>query len=205
MGSSTAKATQFEHEIVAKGYTEEINDNDDIFASTPIFCVLRMLLVLALCNNWICLTGDISTAFLHAAAADSRPLYVSTSRVLQRLRPNRLATHTKPSIQRLRSSPKAWQNHLAEVMQQLGLRRLVSEPNVYGLHWGDQRQRRHLCINTNLLRVEDVTCHTLTTGFAMSTTCSSLDNRTTVNKLAQEHSATPFTPSNRRTHSRQHH
>ena len=41
----------------------------DIFASTPIFCVLRMLLVLALCNNWICLTGDISTAFLHAAAA----------------------------------------------------------------------------------------------------------------------------------------
>ena len=34
--------------IVAKGYTEETNDNDDIFASTPIFCVLIMLLVLAL-------------------------------------------------------------------------------------------------------------------------------------------------------------
>jgi hypothetical protein len=41
--------------IVAKGYTEEIKDNDDIFASTPIFCVLKMLLVLvlALCNSWI--------------------------------------------------------------------------------------------------------------------------------------------------------
>ena len=50
--------------IIAKGYTEEINDNQDIFASTPIFCVLRMPLVLALCNGWICLTGDISTAFL---------------------------------------------------------------------------------------------------------------------------------------------
>ena len=27
--------------IVAKGYTEDVKDNDDIYASTPIFCVLR--------------------------------------------------------------------------------------------------------------------------------------------------------------------
>ena len=55
--------------IIAKGYTEEINDNDDMFSSTRIFCVLRTLLVLAQCHSWICLTGDISTAVLHAAAA----------------------------------------------------------------------------------------------------------------------------------------
>ena len=34
--------------IVAKGYTEDVKDNDDIYASTPIFCVLRLLLTLAL-------------------------------------------------------------------------------------------------------------------------------------------------------------
>jgi hypothetical protein len=31
----------------------------------------------------------------------------------------------------LRSSPKAWQDHLAKVLTDLGLKRLQSEPNVY--------------------------------------------------------------------------
>ena len=68
MGSQAGKGNTVRERIVAKRYTEEINDNDDIFASTPIFCVLRTLLVSALCNSWICLT-----AFLHAAAAAANP------------------------------------------------------------------------------------------------------------------------------------
>ena len=51
--------------IVAKGYTEEVKDNDDIYASTPIFCVLRLLLTMSLVNDWKVRAGDISTAFLH--------------------------------------------------------------------------------------------------------------------------------------------
>ena len=35
------------------------------------------------------------------------------------------------AIYGLRSSPKAWQNHLAETLQQLGMQRLTSEPNVF--------------------------------------------------------------------------
>jgi len=31
----------------------------------------------------------------------------------------------------LRSSPHAWQKHLAETLQQLGMERLASEPNVF--------------------------------------------------------------------------
>ena len=54
---------------VAKGYTEEVNDSDDIYTSTPIFCVLCLLLTMALTFNWIVRTGDISTAFLHAKSA----------------------------------------------------------------------------------------------------------------------------------------
>ena len=94
-----------------------------------------MLLVLALCNSWICLTGDISTAFLHAAAATAdlfmhppAEFYNAFDQIVWRLNK---ATYG------LSSSPKAWQNHLAEVMQQLGLRRLVSEPNVYATPGGD--------------------------------------------------------------------
>jgi hypothetical protein len=46
-----------------------VTDLDDIYASTPISCVLRTFLTLACNNGWIGLTGDISTAFLHAGAA----------------------------------------------------------------------------------------------------------------------------------------
>ena len=52
--------------IVAKGFTEHVNDADDIYASTPVFAVLRWLLALALTFRWSVTTGDISTAFLHA-------------------------------------------------------------------------------------------------------------------------------------------
>ena len=68
--------------IVAKGYTEAVNDLDDIYASTPIFCVLRTLLTICLNRGWIARTGDISTAFLHAAG-NSRLVHVSTKGVLQ--------------------------------------------------------------------------------------------------------------------------
>ena len=102
---------------------------------TPIFRVLRVLLVLALCSSWICLTGDISTAFLHATAATAdlfmyppAEFYNAYDQIVWRL---------NKAIYGLRSSPKAWQNHLAEVMQQLGLRRLLSEPNVYATPGGD--------------------------------------------------------------------
>ena len=87
------------------------------------------------CNSWICLTGDISTAFLHAAAATAdlfmyppAEFYNAYDQIFWRL---------NKAIYGLRSSPKAWQNHPAEVMQQLGLRRLVSEPNVYAKPGGD--------------------------------------------------------------------
>ena len=55
--------------IVAKGYTEQIEDADTIYASTPIFCILRILLTIAMTRQWTIKAGDISVAFLHANAA----------------------------------------------------------------------------------------------------------------------------------------
>ena len=115
--------------IVAKGYTETISDMDDIYASTPIFCVLRLLLTLSINNGWTIQTGDISVAFLHALAATSdlymyppTEFYTPDSGVIWKL---------NKAIYGLRSSPKAWQAHLAETLQHLGLHRSTAEPNVY--------------------------------------------------------------------------
>ena len=45
--------------IVAKGYTEHIEDADAIYASTPIFCILRILLTIAMVRQWTIKAGDI--------------------------------------------------------------------------------------------------------------------------------------------------
>ena len=99
--------------IVAKGYTEKIEDEDSVYASGPMFTTLRTLLALQMSRpNWIARLGDVSTAFLHAPIAKDHD-------------------GLKKAMYGLRSSPKAWQDYLAEVLQKLGFVRLKSEPNVY--------------------------------------------------------------------------
>ena len=122
------KGSEVRSRIVAKGYNEVVHDIDDIYASTPIFCVLRVLLSLSLAMRWTIKAGDVSTAFLHAALGGLAVYmwppaeYYTDPNILWKLH---------KAMYGLRSSPKAWQDHLAQVLQSLGLQRLISEPNVY--------------------------------------------------------------------------
>ena len=122
------KGNRVRARIMAKGYTEEVNDNDDIYASTPIFCV-RLLLTLTLTFNWIVRTVDISTAFLHAKAATEDLFMFPPTEVYNP--EDHIVWKLNKAIYGLRSSPKAWQKHLAETPQKLGMQRLTSEPNAF--------------------------------------------------------------------------
>ena len=84
--------------------------------------------------NWIARLGDVSTAVLHAPIAKihdgkQRDVYLWPPKELcpQQDKIWRL----KKAMYGLRSSPKAWQDYLAEVLQRLSFIRLKSEPNVY--------------------------------------------------------------------------
>ena len=57
--------------IVGLGFDENIKDEDDIYASTPLFAILRVILAIALAMNWMIKVGDISSAFLHAFVASA--------------------------------------------------------------------------------------------------------------------------------------
>ena len=98
--------------------------------STP-----RTLLALRMSRpNWIAPLGDVSTAFLHAPVPQDhdgkqRYVYLWPSKELCPLQ-NKL-WRLKKAMCGLRSSPKAWQDYLAEVLQKLSFVRLKSEPNVY--------------------------------------------------------------------------
>ena len=117
--------------IVAKGYTEKIEDEDSVYASAPMFTTLRTLLALQMSRpNWIARRSDVSTAFLHAPIAKDhdgkqRDVYLWPPKELcpQQGKIWRL----KKAMYGLRSSPKAWQDYLAEVSQKLSFVRLKSE------------------------------------------------------------------------------
>ena len=112
-----------------KGYNEVVNDLDDIYASTPIFCILRILLTLALAMRWTIKAGDVSTAFLHVALGGLTVNMWPPAE--QHYTDQNILWKLHKAMYGLRTSPKAWQEHLAQVLKDLGVQHLVSEPNVY--------------------------------------------------------------------------
>ena len=74
------KGNKVRARIVAKGFTETATDLDDIYASTPIFCVLRTLFTLA-CR--IGLTGGHFNSVSICCGSHSAPLHVLAKGVLQ--------------------------------------------------------------------------------------------------------------------------
>ena len=165
--------------IVAKGYTEEVKDNDDIYASTPICCVLRLLLTMSLVNSWKVRAGDISTAFLHAkAATDDLFMFPPTEFYNPE---DQVVWKLNKAIYGLRSSPHAWQKHLAETLQQLGMGKIGKRTKRVQ---DNSRQR----IRTMLRGRCPIPWRTNSRG-----------------QTVHRHSAAPSTTTNRRSHSRQHH
>ena len=53
--------------IVVRGYTQQVDDRDELFASTLSLTTLKLLLTLSSALGWHIAAGDVSTAFLHAA------------------------------------------------------------------------------------------------------------------------------------------
>ena len=115
---------------MAQGYSQELDDPDDSFASTPQLLSLKVLLLFALAKNYKIIIGDVQTAFLHAELPkDDKPIYVrppkeyygGLSKLWKLRRP----------LYGLRTAPKHWQDHFADVLEKLGARRLKSEANVY--------------------------------------------------------------------------
>jgi hypothetical protein len=126
------KGDEVRARLVARGFTQEVKDPDDIYASTPLLTSLRAFVALALARGWHMTTGDVSTAFLHAAVTtspDEENIYIVPpveyypgKDVLWRLH---------KAMYGLRTSPRAWQEHFALDLQQMGLKRLLTDPDIY--------------------------------------------------------------------------
>ena len=112
--------------LVCRGFTETVTDEDQTYASTPLLVMVKLLILLPLSLSWHIELWDVGTAFLHAAV--SGELYVvppqefyDRGTVLWRL---------KKALYGLRAAPRAWQDHLAELLHAHRFQRMQSEASV---------------------------------------------------------------------------
>ena len=113
--------------LVCRGFNEPVTDEDQTYASTPLLVMVKLLILLSLSLDWHIEFWDVGTAFLHAAVAGE--LYVvpphefyDQGSVLWKL---------KKALYGLRTAPRAWQDHLAELLHTHNFKRMQSEANVY--------------------------------------------------------------------------
>ena len=108
--------------------TKHAYDLDDLYASTPSFATLKILLTIGLAMGWSMFTCDVSTAFLHAPLPEELqvlvkppdPHYVGKLWLLRK------------ALYGLRSAPAAWQKHFARVVcEELHFSRSKYDANVY--------------------------------------------------------------------------
>ena len=62
--------------LCVRGYNQDVADLDLTFASTPVFFILKVLLVIALAKEWAMYALDISVAFLHAPLPEDEIIYI---------------------------------------------------------------------------------------------------------------------------------
>jgi len=123
------KGNMIKSRLTARGFDEYVEDKSDIYASTPLLLTLKVLLLFALQRHWIILIGDVSTAFLHATLPQDKQMYIKPPK--EYYPTNDVVWRLLRPLYGLRSAPRQWQDHFAAILQDLGGRRLKSDPSVY--------------------------------------------------------------------------
>ena len=124
------KGDEIRARLCAKGYSQDIT-NMDTFASTPLLLTLKILLLVALARGWKILFGDVSTAFLHALLGEDEEIMVEPPSEYYSPHGPKVIWRLRRPLYGLKTAPKQWQDHFANILTDLGGRRLKSEPNVY--------------------------------------------------------------------------
>ena len=122
--------------LVVQDYTRERELEDDLtFASTPLLLSLKILLLFAIQKGYTIIFGDVSTAFLHAELKSGDVIHVRPPKEYYGW--TNLVWELLSPLYGLRTSPKDWQDYIAEVLPILGGRRLKNEPNVYVFNYDE--------------------------------------------------------------------
>ena len=104
-------------------------DKDELYAATPAFVTLKVLLTMALANRWGIWSLDIGAAFLHAKLPQDKKIFVWPPE--DQLQFHGYLWQLEKAMYGLRVAPKSWQEHFAEVLQRHNYKRGQYEACVF--------------------------------------------------------------------------
>ena len=102
------------------------NKRPDVFSPTPVESSISTLLARALFHDWDVVTGDLSTAFLHADLDKDEEIYIKPPKVVTAMRPGKV-WKLKKALYGLRRAPALFTKFFASCLTSLGFRRLKSD------------------------------------------------------------------------------
>ena len=124
------KNSKVKSRLVVQAYNQHIEDQDDIYAATPLISILKVLLLLSLSLSWSIVGFDVNTAFLHASIPVTSNIFIWPPKEYAS-EDGSVVWQLKKSLYGLRTSPKAWQDHVFNVFNEAQLIQMRSECNVW--------------------------------------------------------------------------
>ena len=116
--------------LVVQAYRQVIDDRGEIFAATPLFASLKLLLILAFVFHWNIVGYDVNTAFLHASLPEQERVHIWPPKEFASP-DNSVVWLLLKSLYGLRTSPHGWQSHISQIFRQIGLIEFKSEGSVW--------------------------------------------------------------------------
>ena len=127
----TWKGDKVKCRLVAKDLKVKdlLRDKDELYATTPAFVTLKVLLTIALANRWGVWSLDIGNAFLHAKLPQDKKILVWPPE--DQLQFQGYLWQLEKAMYGLRVAPMSWQEHFAEVLQRHNYKRGQYEACVF--------------------------------------------------------------------------
>ena len=106
--------------LVCHGFNEPATDEDQTYASTPLLVMVKLLILLPLSLDWHIEFWGVGAAILHVTV--SGELYVVPPHELYDQ--GSALWKLKKALHGLRAAPRAWQDHLADLLHTLNFERM---------------------------------------------------------------------------------
>ncbi|KAG7564133.1 Zinc finger CCHC-type [Arabidopsis suecica] len=128
--NSDGSINKYKARLVAKGYVQKHGiDFDEVFAPVARIETIRFIIALAASNGWEVHHLDVKTAFLHGELKET--VFVSQPEGFITEGNKDKVYKLNKALYGLRQAPRAWNNKLNKILQELSFIKCSKEPSLY--------------------------------------------------------------------------
>ncbi|MBW0536608.1 hypothetical protein O181_076323 [Austropuccinia psidii MF-1] len=123
---------RYKAHLVARGFRQTRGINfEETFAPTPTFGALRLLLSMAISNDWAIKTFDVKVAFLHSLIDMPVFIWPPQGMMIDRGKVLKL----KKALYGTKQAARCWWKHLTNILQNIGFQPNKEDLSTYTFHF----------------------------------------------------------------------